>query len=1209
MRVDAVTKRQFAFAVLVGIWGLKIHHVILHLKGTQILSHVHLGTWCLLDTLYFFGLWLLRIEWLDFRFIVCAALTFASCMIDMGLAGLVTERTAQDTFTGRYRQPGVVDHPHIRADIFNESHLLGSHVVHVLPPTFAKINPNASAFCLGFTEKSADIPVKIKGTPPWKISYEYYGFDGSYRLFDNITVEGSGPVPATVSKKETRIGVYTIPADKPGIYRLVSVREKRHKLEDEGKVLQPDMVEVVQCPQARLVVPPKDSGKEAVDRCVDQTYSLNILLSGTPPFTAWYLRKIGPTPSLVMIESGEQDGKQEGKIKSSRTIPHDVLKRLLAARTRDISLPVEVKVEEATEYLHKIVEVTDGRNNSVIFPPTSERDVPVTGHVVKADRSGDSFLLRGHSLPSARFDRCESVRIRSGFEHEGATINILLTGVGPWQLRYARSASEENAVAGKFESEKTVKDIQNPQFNLVVHEPGVYVLLSVSDKYCSGVTELPATCIVQKTLPPQISISAQPIMQECFGATGMDVNFSMTGEPPFWVELQVVNKVTGKRAVERKDFSKALHTLRMQPQEPGEYEYVFLKIGDAVYTMGVPVEGISFKQVIHTPSRVSVVSADGKRCIGDSAKVEVSLAGEPPWSLSYEITRGTTKTQYTKSNITQDRIVIETPTLDSPGTYVVDLTEIRDGNGCVAPVPTDPIAIEVLSQRPSAHFHCPKPIHFLENDRAKIPVVVSGHGKYMLKYKRAAPPGAEYTITGDRTIEGVTISEPGIYELTAFNDAYCSGRVVEPTKCQAFTIPKPKLEIPPTEYEIAADHTLQRKAVCENSPDRLELHLNGTPPFTIFYTHEWQSPSKERTESKKTAISEYENRVAQQFARISLVTDKPGRHIYKFTGIADGNYQTRIPLHHQNVLQQVHERPKAVFLDEAQRTFQCIATETDTELRIQLTGSPPFNLQVYRKHPSSSDPEILNLQVNTTLFTYRPEKPTIIGRYVYTIKSISDRTGCESVYEGTEPGAQVTVQVTDMARITMEHEQKVTCVGDMLSYTLEGTAPFTIGYQWNGVSKPDITVNDPVLMLLAAESGFVNVTRVCNAMKCCYQPPGGLVKEVNPLPRAIVDGGIDIIDDIREGDESVIGVEFEGTAPFSFRYTRTPLLDPEVQRRDPDESFTIENIFSNKYLLTTDKEGLFRVTWVKDRFCEFPPKKWADPKAANVLLRGSKKRD
>ncbi|KAJ3161300.1 hypothetical protein HDU86_007082 [Geranomyces michiganensis] len=1166
--------------------------------------------WWMVFPLYAFLLWKLPVPNPPFAGWVYAVVAVTLCMISFGVPGIVDQAITSHRGLG-HRGPSHA--PKVAPAVdpwFRESdHILGSHKVHVLPPTVATVITE-QPYCLGHSQKSATIPVRIKGTPPWTITYEVWGYDGSHDTFANIPFGEAPAVTEGQSQKRTRVlRTYDIIATKPGIYRLTSVRES---LGDQGRIVQ-ELATVVDCPSGSLIAPESNQAVHRIDRCLDDSYTFHLKLSGTPPLSAWYLGQIADERFWSKVDGDPTDISQPSMKKSALTslkkkqIPQNLLEVLLDTQARDQTIPVEVKIEVATEYLFKLGQVADGRNNSVRYPSLS--DYPSgDGHRVSAIDQSKTIIVQGRGRPSAKFGICDEMRIRTYYPDEGVNLPVQLEGAGPWDLKVDRATTEE---ADDHELRLALNNLEDPRPRLHVKEAGFYTLRAVSDKYCTGEVGLPASCLVQAANAPTLDISKQETLTECFGATGASAILTMTGEPSFWVEIEEHNKETGTRKSRRYDFTKAIETLHFRPKEPGEYEYVFTKIGDKFYPEGVPIRDIRFSQTVHAVSDANFAGdhADRKLCVGDTANFEIQFSGNPPYSLTYQLVKGSRKLPFTIKTDNRSQSITPPPFLHA-GKYHLELNELTDGNRCTTSVASRSIVIEVLTPRPRAQFHCPKPIPMLEGGRARMPVTVSGHGKYRLRFRPQEGGSAdEAEVRAVSDITDIEVRSPGTYELVAFEDQYCKGEIITAKKeCEVIKLEKPTVSIPTSPKDPRMrlqDGHLIRDSVCQGQYDEMHVDLTGKPQFRITYVHEHSQDGKGASRSEQHAWAEQDRRGSSS-ADIDLVTDVPGLHTYIITNVIDDNYRTPLPVNGTGggplrFQQRVHAKPTAVFPDKQDRVSRCISEESDTEFRLKLTGLPPFAITLHRKHESHPGVDV-NVTSATNEFKYRPERPNATGKYTYTIKSVVDANGCERTYRETDPGARVTIQVADMARIAILGDALRPCAGDMLSYSLEGSAPFTVSYTWNGKKQPNVRAMDDVMMLFAGTGGTVNVTSVCNSVNCCYYPRGGLVTHVNPLPRAIVDEGDNKVENIREGGESDIRFEFQGTGPYSFGYSRTPLYDPDEEEPPKSEEYTVENVGS-PYYITTDLEGLFRVTWIEDQFCRYPRKVAADPKLANAQLK------
>jgi hypothetical protein len=171
-------------------------------------------------------------------------------------------------------------------------------------------------------------------------------------------------------------------------------------------------------------------------------------------------------------------------------------------------------------------------------------------------------------------------------------------------------------------------------------------------------------------------------------------------------------------------------------------------------------------------------------------------------------------------------------------------------------------------------------------------------------------------------------------------------------------------------------------------------------------------------------------------------------------------------------------------------------------------------------------------------------------------------------------------------------------VGDLLTYSLQGTPPFTIAYSFENEQK-EVKVEDPMFSIWAGVPGKIQILKVCNASGCCDET---LVDDLNlqtiikDIPSAVVGNGEDFVDDINQGDEAIFKVDFQGEGPFSFVYSRIVGKGKNKQ----EDVFTVNDV-KESWSLKTSQEGLFRVTSVKDQYCGWP-RRMASMQGANVVL-------
>lgn len=372
--------------------------------------------------------------------------------------------------------------------------------------------------------------------------------------------------------------------------------------------------------------------------------------------------------------------------------------------------------------------------------------------------------------------------------------------------------------------------------------------------------------------------------------------------------------------------------------------------------------------------------------------------------------------------------------------------------------------------------------------------------------------------------------------------------------------------------------------------------MEGTPPFSLFFMLNFTSSSQEPSK-----MSEKMQLIAQPVAikgqsdiftgYFDLESLNAGFNSYHFLSIADSNYDKPLRLGKSISLQQrVDSSPVAEFMDNEDITFHCLSEKPrEVVLPVKLVGYPPFHLSLQKRYDHGQieivsvfvDEQILIDKNGSMIYEYEPDNIHLIGTYSFDIISVKDATSCTVDYQNNSAAldlqTSLSIHIVDQAKI-ISNNPKVVCVGDMLTYALQGTAPFTVGYSWNGIPMKEVVVTDPILTLFAAESGTLSIDRVCNSMKCCADTVGSAVVEIMNLPSAIVDGGEDMVEDIREGEESMMVVEFKGTPPFSLSWSRSEL--EEDQQRD---SFSVKNIETFKYSISTQQSGIFTVTAISDK--------------------------
>ncbi|KAJ3063964.1 hypothetical protein HDU98_000284 [Podochytrium sp. JEL0797] len=564
---------------------------------------------------------------------------------------------------------------------------------------------------------------------------------------------------------------------------------------------------------------------------------------------------------------------------------------------------------------------------------------------------------------------------------------------------------------------------------------------------------------------------------------------------------------------------------------------------------------------------------------------------------------------------------IETPAFTRAGSFVVDLIDITDANKCPWTLETPDVSIEVLPQRPSGAFRCPRAVSMLDGDSATLPISLIGRQPFNIKYVNKRNPEVVFELKNVNERDSIRVHSPGSYEILEVSDMFCAGNA-KPVDCEVTTIPRPKLEIPANQYDsVDPKGPFVRKGVCEGVSDTFEVLATGKAPFHLKYHIDQVDPSNGNLVAR---IATKEERSGGSVARIPLLTDRPDAYQYTFYEITDDNYKKPVASHGTSnagsptLRQTVLSRPNAVFTDSREMASQCLGDnpdDTNNSVPIRLSGTPPFALTLELKRENFPSEEIHLQNLDSHVHHFRPTTLAVTGKYTIQLVKMRDASGCERVFDKEDVANQRRRDVSDVARISDLNARHI-CVGDVLSYTLQGTPPFTISYEFNGVKQDPVSIVDPLLTLYAGEAGTVAITNVCNHMNCCTKPVD-IRTTIHDLPSAIIEGGEEVMEDIREGEETVFGIDFLGVPPFSFTYARRDLPGSSNHAAAPakgrkasksaksEESFTITNIQTNHYDVTTSQEGFFHVTAVYDKYCGFP-RVHQKMGAANAVVKAKK---
>jgi nucleoporin POM152 len=312
-------------------------------------------------------------------------------------------------------------------------------------------------------------------------------------------------------------------------------------------------------------------------------------------------------------------------------------------------------------------------------------------------------------------------------------------------------------------------------------------------------------------------------------------------------------------------------------------------------------------------------------------------------------------------------------------------------------------------------------------------------------------------------------------------------------------------------------------------------------------------------------------------------TSKAGDYSYKFFGLGDSLYDADKNFHPLLVQQRVNAKPSATFTKPGQ-SFKFCAEEQEHEdlIPLTLTGVAPFYVEVEIKHQAGAPVETYRIpSINSNTFSMQiPRQHLRLGSQQVRVRTVRDARGCQQKYELNSPSIQI--QVYDAPSIYPLESRQDYCVGERIAYTLSGTPPFDIAYDFNGRwhAKSQTTS----FRRIAEKPGDFIITSISDKASEC-RAAVNIHKTIHPLPSVQISKGRQSRVDIHEGNEVDIQFDFWGTPPFEFTYTRS------TNAKKGQKSIILETKHDISYehskVVKASQEGTYEVVAIKDKYCSF----------------------
>ncbi|KAK4497196.1 hypothetical protein PRZ48_011646 [Zasmidium cellare] len=1204
--VDAPSQRLYAVAFWVALWTWRIYDFV-GLQESEEQSLWLFMKWVAIDGVFLFGLPGLRIPWLEWSSMTMTLIFLAHAFADGMLmfrvpipigAGLAAVGRG---FWGAYEM--AVNEHNVNPDTvtFNDSLILGRQIIHILPEGSAVMNPDRTSFCLDQTRTEARLPIMINATTPigidiLRVDLDQPGVNETLHIgksqIKKMHQEASRLLSYSEKPNEPKTLYYTV--KKPGLYALAKVLDESN-LEVSRKRLAHTVV--VPCPKAELMSSPKD-------RCRGELSDTALQVFGTPPMRVKYRKVVNKSVQEATFENIQPDDLVSPLAKQDHTslvVPNNV--QVDWAKTRSVRVPISEGLGVAGRWAYAIDQITDGFGNVVTYNTRDKEDRDQS-----ADKSlhlHDTFMV--HERPTVVLDGCTPQRPLKVAKDNTASLPLRYgsTGKGPipdatYRLEYLFSPEDRlapNGNHGVSPKRGTFPDHHSNQ-SPKIKDPGLYTISGVSTEFCSGDVLEPASCLLQNPPEPKLSISEQEMFDKCAGSPiGLSVDLDLIGTPPFNVEYRMVRAGDRYHSTMNEIVHGHRGQLRLEPREAGHYTYEFVAVSDAVYK-SQKLHKLVLQQSVKPSASARFRPTERKTsCIDQTAKFDVSLAGEGPFNLDYELIHNGKREKYSVENVTDNSIDIETKPLKEGGDYTVSLTSITDRLGCKEFL-SDEAKINVRHQKPKVSFgpiDGRRSIDMLEGRRAQLPLRLAGEAPWTVTYTDTN--GIRQHLRASNPNDRLEVEQEGTYKLVDLFDNVCPG-LVDETSNEFIVkfIPRPEWRVNPNQIKEQKGSSLFKEDICEGDEDSVEVLFKGTPPFKLAYTQ------SVKPEHGTVAPKNKEIRAALKTASLRMDSSQAGAYEYKFSKLEDSNYDHNPRSFNQLTIQQkVHSRPSVAFTSPG-KTYSFCSVESDGEevIPVTLHGEPPFDLEVEIKHHGTSKPEIVQFTaINARTYNIRiPHARLHLGKSAISLRRVSDGRGCARTMDSSTPRVQISVH--DAPTITALQDQTDYCIGDRLNFGLSGVAPFTIFYTFEGHARKAQVNSGTTFRRLAEKPGTFTITGLQDSASTCRSSTT-ITKHIHGMPSVRVSKGRDAYVDIHEGGEAEIQFDFGGEPPFEFTYTRSSNTE-KGGKKGKVLDMRSEVSEERSMRIYASEEGTYEVISVKDRYCAYSkPGAGVDEKARKRL--------
>jgi gliding motility-associated-like protein len=599
-----------------------------------------------------------------------------------------------------------------------------------------------------------------------------------------------------------------------------------------------------------------------------------------------------------------------------------------------------------------------------------------------------------------------------------------------------------------------------------------YVVTSVTDD--NGCSAVAPFPTYVLTVNPLPTATLTGTTAICSGSN-TDLTFTLTGTAPWTVAYELNGVAQTPLNVAASPF-----TLNVMPAV-GDNVYTITSVTDAnTCTMLAPFPSAT---VTVYPLPTSTLTGTTAICDGDNTDLTFELTGAAPWTVAYTL-NGVAQTPL---NIAASPFTLNvTPAL---GTNVYAITSVTDANTCAMLAPFPSAAVTV---RPLPTVTVSANATICEGQSSNLVFTLTGTAPWTLSYTVNGSPQTDVVNASPYTLTLSPAAGSYNYVVTGLTDA---NGCVMPAPFPSYT-----LLVNPLPTSTLTGTT----AICSGDNTDLTFELTGTAPWTVAYTL---------------------NGVAQTPLNIAAspftlnVSPAVGTNVYAITSVTDANTCSMLaPFPSATVT----VRPLPTVTVSANAT---ICEGQSSNLVFTLTGTAPWTLNYTLNGVPQTD--IVNASPYTLTLS-----PTA-GTYNYVVTGLTDANGCVM----PAPFPSYTLVVNPLPTATLTGTTAI-CSGSNtnLTFSLTGTAPWTVAYTLNGVAQTPLNIAASPFTLNVSPAVGTNVyaiTSVTDANTCSMLAPfPSATVTVHPLPTVTVSPNATIC----EGQSSNLVFTFTGAAPWNLNY-------------------------------------------------------------------------